>query len=129
MAGAWQGRTLTIPAGARLARADYLRAVSSRFHFLRFKCDPSMRLVMLVVSQNSVLGDSVVRTALIWALAEATAGGERKDLGKAEALRGIGRRIGVRAAWQELAVPLDRLKRLLEEGILPRAATVASHAP
>lgn len=87
------------------------------------------RLVMLVVSQNSVLGDSVVRTALIWALAEATTGGGRKDLGKAEALRGIGRRIGVRAAWQELAVlPLDRLKRLIEQEILPRAAT-ASHAP
>ena len=42
VARAWQGRTLTIPAGARLARAAYLRAVSSRFHMLRFRCDPSM---------------------------------------------------------------------------------------
>ena len=88
------------------------------------------RLVMLVVSQNSVLGDSVVRTALIWALAEATAGAERKDLGKAEALRSIGRRIGVRAAWQELAVlPLDRLKRLIEQEILPADTAVVPQAP
>ena len=42
VAEGWQGRTLTIPAGARLARTDYLRAVSSRFHLLRFSSDPSM---------------------------------------------------------------------------------------
>lgn len=81
-------------------------------------------------SVAAALGDSVVRTALIWALAEATARGGRKDLGKAETLRGIGRRLGVRAAWQELAVlPLDRLKRLIEQEILPPSATVAPHAP
>lgn len=55
-------------------------------------------IVNLVISRNSVLGDLSVRTALVLKLAE-----NLSTLPNPQDLK-ISRRIGMRAAWQELAV-------------------------
>ena len=76
--------------------------------------------IVLVVSRNSVLGDSNVRSALIWALAEcADEGGTDKDFFTSAGLRKISKQIGVRSAWQELGVfPVAGLKDIMREEFL-----------
>ena len=74
------------------------------------------RLVGFAVSKNSVLGDSKVRSALVWALSEHIGDETKKPLfidnkNLKKILDGIARR----SAWQELGVFLaDELKQLFE---------------
>ena len=76
-------------------------------------------LTMFVVSRNSVLGDTRVRSALILALAEIDPD-ERSRTFTGGYLKQVLRRIGVRQAWQELGVlALGELKRMMREEFLP----------
>ena len=79
------------------------------------------RLIVLIVSRNSVLGDVKVRTALIWALSELVEDESKKRLFVAKILGEISRQIGIRSAWQELGVfEVDELKRIMEGEFLSR---------
>lgn len=97
-------------------------------------------LIDLVVSRNSILGDTNVRAALIWSLAESVAPdphapeeeNPRSYLSESE-LQRVVRLIGIRSAWQELGVfPLDRLKALIEQeflaGLVPERTEPAARA-
>ncbi len=72
-------------------------------------------LINLVVSRNSVPGDVKVRTALIWALSELMDDPDKERLFQGKSLKRVQRRIGVRAAWQELGVfPVEQLKEMMK---------------
>lgn len=72
-------------------------------------------LISLVVSQNSVLGDVNVRTALIWVLSDFIHDKNKKKLFIAKTLDKIHRLIGIRSAWQELGVfSVEELKKIIE---------------
>ena len=73
-------------------------------------------LISSVVSKNSLLGDSKIRIALIWALSESVNDAEKAALYKANLLKNqIIKRIGIRSAWQELAIfSVEELKELME---------------
>lgn len=74
------------------------------------------RLINLVVSKNSVLGDAKVRTALIWALSDFINDEDRKYLFHEKVLRRIERLIGIRSAWQELGIfPIEELKKIIKD--------------
>ena len=76
-------------------------------------------LISLVVSSNSVLGDSSVRTALVWVLSELVNNKEKEHLFKANELKKIRRLIGIRSAWQELGVfSVEELKGLIKKEFL-----------
>ena len=80
------------------------------------------RLIVLIVSRNSVLGDTSVRTALIWALSEMVDDESKSHLFTGKALKDISRQIGIRSAWQELGVfSVKELKPLLEAEVIPVA--------
>ena len=84
-------------------------------------------LMVLIVSRNSVLGDSNVRTALIWALSELVEGKDedknKKQLFQVEALKKISRKIGIRSSWQELGVfSVKDLKQIMERQFLNQFA-------
>ena len=73
------------------------------------------KLIMLVVSRNSVLGDSKVRIALIWALSDLVNKWEYGNLFIGRNLEKITRRIGIRSAWQELGVfSIEELKQFVD---------------
>lgn len=77
------------------------------------------KLIMLVVSRNSVLGDSKVRIALIWALSDLVNKWEYENLFIGKNLEKITRRIGIRSAWQELGVfSIEELKQFVEQEII-----------
>ncbi len=81
------------------------------------------QLIVLIVSRNSVLGDTNVRTALIWALSELVSdgrdNGDNKKYFQGATIKKISRQIGVRAAWQELGVfPVRELKPIIEQEFL-----------
>lgn len=77
------------------------------------------KLIMLVVSRNSVLGDSKVRVALIWALSDLVNKWECGHLFIGKNLEKITRRIGIRSAWQELGVfSIEELKQFIEQEII-----------
>lgn len=79
------------------------------------------QLISLVISRNSVLGDTKVRTALIWALSELKGEKGKEALFLVKTLKQISRQIGVRLAWQELAVfDVEELKDIMEREFLPR---------
>ena len=79
------------------------------------------KLIVLVVSQNSVVGDTGVRTALVWALSELVGDKARSQLFTVKGLTQVGRILGIRLAWQELSVlPLEELKVLILREILPK---------
>lgn len=79
------------------------------------------KLIVLVVSRNSVVGDTGVRTALVWALSELVGDKARSQLFTVQGLTQVGRLLGIRLAWQELSVlPLEELKVLILREILPR---------
>lgn len=61
-------------------------------------------LIVLIVSRNSVLGDTKIRSALIWALSELVDNQEYEKLFVGKQLKMVSRRIGIQSAWQELAV-------------------------
>ena len=75
-------------------------------------------LVSSIVSRNSVFGDEKIRAALIWVLSEKQSDKNSNHF-TSKGLDKIIKRIGVRLAWQELAVfSLDELKHLLENEFL-----------
>ena len=75
-------------------------------------------LVSSIVSRNSVFGDEKIRAALIWALSDKK-GSKNSSHFTSKGLDKIIKRIGVRIAWQELAVfSPEELKRLLEQEFL-----------
>ena len=75
-------------------------------------------LITPVVSKNSVFGDAIIRSTLIWALSEKM-DGKNPSLFVAKNLDKIIKKIGVRLAWQELAVfPPEDLKALFETEFL-----------
>ena len=77
------------------------------------------KLITLVVSRNSVLGDSKVRVALIWALSDLVNQWEYGHLFIGKNLEKITRRIGIRSAWQELGVfSVEELKQIIEQEII-----------
>ena len=74
------------------------------------------KLIQMIVSRNSVLGDTKIRTALIWALSESIDDEEKQSLYMIKTLERIIRQIGIRCAWQELGVfSIDELKTIIEE--------------
>ncbi len=77
------------------------------------------RLVTLVVSRNSILGDNKVRYALIWCLAEILEKDPDSKLLSLASLNDFCRSLGVRCAWQELGIlDLTDVKRLIHDEIL-----------
>ena len=103
--------------------ADYDKVVDT----LRASQEYWERLIVLIVSRNSVLGDSNVRTALIWALSELVEGKDedknKKQLFQVEALKKISRKIGIRSSWQELGVfSVEDLKQIMERHFLNQFA-------
>ena len=72
-------------------------------------------LIDLIVSQNSILGDTKVRSALIWALSE------RDEIKPAKTLRKISNQIGIRSALRELGVfEVGELKEQIIKPIISR---------
>ena len=77
------------------------------------------RLIVLIVSRNSVLGDNKIRTALIWALSERINDRSNVNLFSSSALKTVSRQIGRRAALRELGVfEVDELKEQIMKPIL-----------
>lgn len=78
-----------------------------------------VRLINLVVSKNSVLGDAKVRTALIWALSDFINDEDKKFLFYDKVLGRIERLIGIRSAWQELGVfSIEELKKIMRDDFI-----------
>ena len=95
--------------------ADYGKVINT----LRKSQEYWERLIVLIVSRNSVLGDTNVRTALIWALSELVGDSDNAELFKAKTLSQISRKIGIRSAWQELGVfSIGELKSIMDQQIL-----------
>ena len=82
---------------------------------LRVKQTYWEELISSIVSKNSVFGDEKIRAALIWALSEKKESSGEADLFVVDKLRPIIKKIGVRLAWQELAIfSPQELKSLYE---------------
>ncbi len=80
------------------------------------------RLITLVVSKNSVLGDMKVRDALVWALSRCVTKKKAKEVLGEKALDQTVRLIGMRSAWQELGVfSIEELKEMMEKEFLVAA--------
>ncbi len=78
------------------------------------------KLIVLIVSRNAVLGDSKVRSALIWALSEWVEDDSKQTLFQSKTIQRISRQIGIRCAWQELgAFEARDLKQMIEQDFLP----------
>ena len=79
------------------------------------------KLIEIVVSQNSRIGDSKVRAALVWALTERLDNkAENKNLFVVKGITKISKLIGIRCAWQELGIfEVTELKHMIEEEIFP----------
>lgn len=106
----WRGylaREICEKTGAELANVVKVLTVSQSYW---------VRLINLVVSKNSVLGDAKVRTALIWALSDFINDEDKKHLFHDKFLKQIERLIGIRAAWQELGVfTVEELKEIINK--------------
>lgn len=77
------------------------------------------RLIVLVVSRNSIVGDSKIRSALIWALSELDESKAPNDVFIVKGLERIGRAIGIRLAWQELGVlSVPQIKNVMHKEII-----------
>ncbi len=86
------------------------------------------KLISFVVSRNSVVGDSRLRSALVAALAEVAETDHGARALKGTELKRVVRALGIRLAWQELAVfGTDELQSLIRRWFLPLFA--ASAAP
>ena len=76
------------------------------------------KLINSVVSKNSVFGGANIRAALIWAISEKIDNKESPLL-SADNVDKIIKKIGVRLAWQELAIfPPEELRQLFENEFL-----------
>ncbi len=77
------------------------------------------KLILSIVSRNSILGDTKVRNALIWALSELLNDKKMAHLFKVKKLEQVCKHIGLRSAWQELAIyPIEELKKIMENEFL-----------
>lgn len=86
---------------------------------LRVKQNYWEELINCAVSRNSVFGDTNIRAALIWALSDLLDDKSKKTLFEADTLKKVIKQVGVRLAWQELAVfSPDKLKTLFEKEFL-----------
>lgn len=86
------------------------------------------KLISFVVSRNSVVGDSRLRSALVAALAEVAENDHGAQVLKVPELRRIVRALEIRLVWQELAVlGTAELQSLIRHELLPPCA--ASPAP
>ena len=73
-------------------------------------------LIDLIVSRNSILGDTKVRSALIWALSE------QEEAKKSATLKRISKQIGIQSAGQELGVfEVGELKEQVMKPIISKA--------
>ena len=73
-------------------------------------------LIDLIVSRYSILGDTKVRSALIWALSE------QEEAKKSEVIKRIVKQIGIQSAWQELGVfDVGELKEQVMKPIISKA--------
>lgn len=119
--GWWRGHLaaeVVRETGARVTARDVLRVLGRSQTYWE-------DVMMFVVSRNSVLGDTKVRTALIWALADLAAGdsGGTDPVLTSKGLKSALRRVGIRSAWQELGVlPVDQLRTLMQREFLPDPA-------
>ena len=85
---------------------------------LRLKQDYWERLVRLVVSRNSVLGDRNVRDALVCVLAEKLEKDSKHAVLEPKNLERICRLLGVQCAWRELGIfAVGELKGIIDEVI------------
>ena len=81
------------------------------------------KLIVLIVSRNSVLGDSNVRTALIWALSELNKNEYDKQIFESDGIVKVSRQIGIRTAWQELGIfSVKDLKKIMKQEFLSQFA-------
>lgn len=88
---------------------------------LRLSQDYWEKLITMIISKNSVLGDERVRTALIRALANHIDDDSHAKLRKSENLDRCIRRIGIRSAWQELGVfEIDEIRQIIDEDIFAK---------
>lgn len=114
----WRGylaREICEKTGADLAKIVKVLTVSQSYW---------VRLINLVVSKNSVLGDAKVRTALIWTLSDFINDEDKKYLFYDKVLGRIERLIGIRSAWQELGVfSIEELKKIMRDDFI---ATIQS---
>ena len=105
----WRGylaREICEETGAKLANVAKVLTVSQSYW---------VRLINLVVSKNSVLGDAKVRTSLIWALSDFINDEDKEHLFSEKVLERIQRLIGIRSAWQELGVfSVKELKEIMK---------------
>lgn len=75
-------------------------------------------IVMLMVSQNSVLGDRNAWDTLVWSLAEKLDTDENSEAFNSKSLPVLRRALGVRAAWQEFgALNKEEMKTLIDNEI------------
>ena len=79
------------------------------------------KLIEIVVNQNSRIGDSKVRAALVWALSERLdQRTENETLFTVNGITRISKLIGIRCAWQELGIfEVSEIKLMIEEEIFP----------
>lgn len=80
-------------------------------------------LVNTVVSTNALMGDSKVRSALVWALSELDGDDASEDIPSdiftPNGVRRMSSVIGIRSAWQELSVlSISELKKLMHDDII-----------
>ena len=81
------------------------------------------KLIDMVVSRNAVIGDSNVRSALVWALSELDQNTLPEDVPddvfKVDGIKRMTVVIGIRSAWQELSVlTVSQLKKIMHEEII-----------
>ena len=108
----WRGRWAEeVCENTEASRADVV-------NLLRHGQEYWEKLVRLVISRNSVLGDQRVRDVLIWSLAEILKSESENAILKAKKLESLCRLLGVRCAWQELGMlDVDELKALIDREI------------
>lgn len=88
--------------------------IKAVIRILRWEQSYWEELISSVVSKNSVLGDTNVRAALIWTLSDLADKKENKSLFTGKGLSKLIKKIGTRAAFQELATyGIPALKILL----------------
>ena len=78
------------------------------------------KLMLMIISKNSVLGDDKVRSALVGALANHLDNKHSSRLFVGPGLEACVRRIGIRSAWQELAVfEMEEINQMICNEIFP----------
>ena len=111
----WRGYVTREVCATPECDADFEKVVKT----LTVSQDYWEKLIVLIVSRNSVLGDTNVRTSLIWALSELVEDKNKKHLFLGTTLHKVSQQIGIRSAWQELGVfSVNELKLIMEQQFL-----------